>query len=140
MGGLYKIMSNFINTIDTLGEEEVYKRIVERTIDALVDDSVTKVGESAFSFCETLTTVNFPNATSIGSSAFYNCSALTTVIIGTNQTTVVTLPAYAFASTPIASGTGYIYVPDNLVNSYKTATNWSTYATQIKGISELPAE
>lgn len=33
-----------------------------------------------------------------------------------------------------------IYVPDNLVESYKTATNWSTFADQIKPISELPTE
>lgn len=38
----------------------------------------------------------------------------------------------------IANGEGYIYVPGNLVNSYKTATNWSTYANQIKPLSELP--
>ena len=38
----------------------------------------------------------------------------------------------------IATGEGYIYVPDNLVNLYKTATNWSTYANQIKPLSELP--
>ena len=31
-----------------------------------------------------------------------------------------------------------IYVPDALVNDYKAATNWSTYADRIKGISELP--
>ena len=30
-----------------------------------------------------------------------------------------------------------IYVPDNLVNSYKTATNWSTLADKIKPRSEL---
>lgn len=32
---------------------------------------------------------------------------------------------------------GYIYVPDNMVDSLKSATNWSTYATQIKPLSEL---
>ena len=31
----------------------------------------------------------------------------------------------------------YFYVPDNLVDSYKAATNWSTYANQIRPISEL---
>ena len=31
----------------------------------------------------------------------------------------------------------YFYVPDNLVNDYKAATNWSTYADQIRPISEL---
>ena len=45
----------------------------------------------------------------------------------------------AFTNTPIESGTGYIYVLDELVDSYKSATNWSTYAEQIKPISELEA-
>ena len=70
---------------------------------------------------------------------FGKCSSLTAVIIG--GTTVPTLTrSTAFATTPIASGTGYIYVPDNLVDSYKSATNWSTYATQIKPISEYVEE
>jgi hypothetical protein len=56
-----------------------------------------------------------------------------------NSTTLATLGSTnAFSNTPIASGTGYIYVPDDLVDRYKQATNWSTYASQIKGISELP--
>jgi hypothetical protein len=29
------------------------------------------------------------------------------------------------------------YVPDSLVDSYKTATNWTTYANNIKSILEL---
>jgi hypothetical protein len=28
-------------------------------------------------------------------------------------------------------------VPDNLVSSMKSSSNWSTYASQIKGVSEL---
>lgn len=39
-------------------------------------------------------------------------------------------------NTPIANGTGYIYVHDSLVDSYKAANNWSTYASQIKPLSE----
>ena len=35
---------------------------------------------------------------------------------------------------------GYIYVPDALVNSYKSASNWSNFASQIKGLSEYPAD
>lgn len=31
----------------------------------------------------------------------------------------------------------YFYVPDELVDSYKAATNWSTYADQIRPISDL---
>lgn len=38
-------------------------------------------------------------------------------------------------SNEIIGGTGYIYVPDESVDAYKTATNWSTYAAQIKPIN-----
>ena len=34
--------------------------------------------------------------------------------------------------------TGYIYVPRALVNSYKAATNWSTFASQIRAIEDYP--
>lgn len=44
----------------------------------------------------------------------------------------------AFTNTPIANGIGWIYVPTDLVNTYKTATNWSTYADQIVSIDEYP--
>lgn len=46
----------------------------------------------------------------------------------------------AFLNTTIEAGNGYIYVPDDLAAKYKVATNWATYADQIKGLSELPAE
>lgn len=32
-----------------------------------------------------------------------------------------------------------IYVPDNAVDTYKTATNWSAYADRIKPISSKPS-
>ena len=44
----------------------------------------------------------------------------------------------SFNSTPIANGLGYIYVPSNLVDTYKSATNWSNYASQIVAIGEYP--
>lgn len=44
----------------------------------------------------------------------------------------------AFKGSPIEIGLGYIYVPSNLVDTYKAATNWSTYADQIVPISEYP--
>lgn len=42
----------------------------------------------------------------------------------------------ALNNTKIKSGTGYIYVPAALVESYKTATNWSTYAAQFRAIED----
>lgn len=37
-------------------------------------------------------------------------------------------------------GIGHIYVPDALVDSFKAASGWSTYANYILPLSELPAE
>ena len=42
----------------------------------------------------------------------------------------------ALRGSKIASGTGYIYVPDNLVDSYKADSNWAALSAKIKGISE----
>ena len=49
----------------------------------------------------------------------------------------------AFNGTPISGNyttKGYVYVPDDLVDEYKSATNWATYANAIKPLSELPQE
>lgn len=40
------------------------------------------------------------------------------------------------ANSPIALGTGYIYVPEDDVESCKQRTNWIAFANQIKGINE----
>ena len=84
-----------------------------------------------------LTKVVMPNMMTIQSYAFYNCTVLETVIIGTNA--VATLKnVNCFNNTPIAKGTGYIYVPAGLVDAYKTANNWSNYASQIRAIEDYP--
>lgn len=68
---------------------------------------------------------------------FYECQVLETVIIRTSE--ICVLDSYmAFTGTPIESGTGYIYVPSALVDSYKAATNWTTYADQIRAIEDYP--
>lgn len=97
------------------------------------------IENSCFKNDTALETLDFPCVTSIKINAFENCTSLTSIIFGAE--TVATLDnSNAFTNTPIASGTGYIYVPDELVNDYKAAQNWSTYANQIKPISELPTE
>lgn len=116
----------------------IARQMVVRTITSYEDDVVEKVRDYAFYGCSALKTADFSAVTSIGNYAFQVCSALTTVILR-NTAKVATLSnANAFASTPIASGTGYIYVPRSLVDSYKTATNWSTYASQFRAIEDYP--
>ena len=123
--------------------------------------AVTYIGYNAFYGCLGLTDVNLPAATTItqyafsgcnnlkcvdlsGSAkpiintyAFQNCSKLNAVIIRSD--TVATLSdTNALTGTLIAQGLGGIYVPDDLVDTYKTATNWATYATNIYPISAYP--
>lgn len=99
----------------------------------------TSIGDYAFYCCYDLPTVTFPVATSIGTAAFRSCKALTTVIL--RAETMATLSnTNAFTSTPIASGTGYIYVPSVLIEQYKVATNWSTYAAQFRALEDYTVD
>ena len=96
------------------------------------------IGTYGFQSCSKLPSIILPNVTSIAQGAFYGCSKLASIVVGTNKTSVCSLSnANAFTNTPIANGTGFIFVPDNLVDKYKSATNWTTYSAQIKGISEF---
>ena len=64
-------------------------------------------------------------------------SKLYTLIIRAEKITYLQVRD-AFANTPIASDTGYIYVPKSLVEQYKAATNWVVYAAQIRAIEDYP--
>ena len=119
-----------MNTIELLGEEETFRNIVERKITEFEDNKIDVIGDYAFYKCNTLTNVSFPKATSIGISAFSGCSSLTTIYVGTNTSTVCTLSdTNAFKD---CTNLANIYVPAKLVDSYKSATNWSSYASKIK--------
>lgn len=84
-----------------------------------------------------LKTVDLGAATTISANAFFNCPAVDALIIRTGS--VCSLAnTNAISGTKIGSGTGYVYVPFALVNSYKAATNWSTYAAQFRAIEDYP--
>ena len=54
-----------------------------------IPDGVTSIESSAFSGCSSLTSVNIPDGvTSIGEQAFYDCSSLTSVTIGNGVTSI----------------------------------------------------
>ena len=93
-------------------------------------------GGSAFIDDTSLEAVDFPALDVIWERAFSGCTALKTVVLRLNRVCQLKT-ADVFNNTPIENGTGYIYVPDNLVDQYKSANNWSTYASQIKPISEF---
>ena len=87
---------------------------------------ITAIESLTFRKCENLAIVDLPNVTSIGAQAFYS-SGINSLILRSD--TVCTLEnADAFYFTPIENGTGYIYVPSSLVDSYKNFDGWSVYA------------
>ena len=115
---------------------------------------------SMFQGCSSLTTIPSLDTSSVTNMAymFYHCSSLTTIppidtssvtyvgymFEGCSVLTSVTFEcddvrpyvATMFYSTPIASGNGYIFVPDNLVQAYRTAEGWLTHASVIYGHSD----
>lgn len=95
----------------------------------------TIIRSNAFERCSSLTKLDFPLVSRINSGAFAYCTALKSLVL--RNETVCTLDAVAILSTcPIADGTGYIYVPSALIESYKAAANWSTYANQFRNLEE----
>ena len=117
----------------------------------IILQNVQSVDEFSLGYCNELSVVCLPNLRSINSSySFYKDYSLTHLII-TQEDTICTLSSsstfsngcYHFTGTkydpynPNGDKDGYIYVPDSLVEQYKSATNWSKWADQIKGLSEL---
>ena len=87
----------------------------------------------AFGSCSSLTSASFPKASVIYPNAFQYCRMLSTLIL--NGSYMCTLSnSNAFTTTPIASGTGYIYVPASLVATYQSATNWAYFSSVIRAI------
>lgn len=97
---------------------------------------VTALNNYAMQGCSSLETLEFQQKMSTQGAVWNNCSKLTKLIL--RSTTMCGLAnKNCFNNTPIANGTGFIYVPDDLVDTYKANTNWSNFASQIKGLSEL---
>ena len=113
-----------------------------------------------FYYCQALEEAVFPKVSSLNSGVFNNCTNLTKIDLGgaitrlssafmanaskvsalilRGVTTVPTLGTSAFTSSTIKSGTGYVYVPKELEATFKVASNWSTYASQIRAIEDYP--
>ncbi|MGN0568791.1 MAG: leucine-rich repeat protein [Acutalibacteraceae bacterium] len=100
---------------------------------------ITTVPSGCLRSCTKLERVDLGAATSIVRTAFTDSTALETLIIRTETLCTIADASVTLRGSKIAAGTGYIYVPDDLVDSYKAETNWVVFADQIKGLSELEA-
>ena len=118
--------------------------------------SITQIPQYAFSSCKSLYDIEIPSTvTSIGQNAFNGCHSLSKITIPSNVTSIA---AYAFSycyglreihlnpTTPPTlsnsnaftglNGNCIIYVPrstnQTVLDAYKTASNWSTYASKMQ--------
>ena len=90
----------------------------------------TIVGNSAFFNCSSLSQISLPMCSYIDSGAFYRCRSLSITTIGYSGICNL-ISSGAFNGTQITSSIGSIYVTASLVDSYKSASNWSYFSTQI---------
>ena len=121
----------------------------------LENTKVTSIDQYVFRYCTSLAEITFPaSLTSIGAFAFQGCK-LSHIILPEGVTSIsnyafdisslqyirieATTPPTLESTNAIPSTIGAIYVPDESVAAYQAATNWSSFASKIKGISEMPA-
>ena len=89
--------------------------------------------DAAFSNCTALKIVDLPSATRIGARPFNYISSVMALILRAPTVANLSLAEWGY-SCGFCTSTGYIYVPSALVESYRTATNWSTSADRFRGI------
>lgn len=94
-----------------------------------IPDSIKSIGASMFQYCSSLSAIAIPDSvTSIGNNAFLNCYG-----VGEYHMKSPTPPSLsgvnAFENIPTDC---VIYVPIGSLETYKAATNWSTYAGHMQ--------
>lgn len=133
---------NISNVTDMAHMFNYAQNAIELDLSGLNTSKVTTL-ENTFSNMTKLTKLNLSgwNTSSIKATLnmFNGTKNLTTLII--DSPTVFKLAnSSSLTNSAISNGKCIIYVPDDLVNSYKSANYWSAYPNQIKGLSELPEE
>ena len=104
---------------------------------------VTGVQSECFSNCSTLATLSFPNLQTINNSAFVYAFALTKLYI-LSDTMVKLSASNAFNYSPISRSSytgsfGSVFVKYGLLDSYKSSTNWVTYADRLAAVVPFSA-
>lgn len=108
---------------------------------------VERIETYTFGQCNSLIRVDLGAANYLGSNAFSYCSNLRALIIRTTDFCTMSnknalTGCYHILGTtnviynPEGLADGFIYVPDELVNTYKLNSVWGNFADQIKPLSE----
>lgn len=143
----------FVNTRDTIGDQATIDGLVEHSLTELKEDGigivesyacykntglqsvelpgVSQIKANAFDACSNLEVVKLggegsSNSLSIAASVFNACSKLKHLVI--DRPAMATLAATsALTGTLIEKGEGAVYVPENLVPTYKANSVWKNY-------------
>ena len=100
----------------------------------VIPSSVTRIEGSAFGGCSSLESIVIPSSVVyIGGFAFGECSSLVEVIVNSQTPPELYYNSAAGEYTSfIKNAPGRLFkVPSGSVNTYKAATGWSYYATEI---------
>lgn len=115
----------------TTAENEVFR---QSGITLLIAPILNSIPQSFLNRCTNLTGVYVGNISSVGRYACEGAAAMKSFVL--NNVNVATLQyTDSFTNTSCS-----IYVPDVSVDAYKAASGWSTYASRIKGISQLATD
>ena len=99
-----------------------------------IPDSVTKIGSRAFANCSSLTSVTIPDSvTEIGNYAFFSCDSLTSVYCKATTPPVALIFDFLWCAFDGNASGRKIYVPMESVEAYKSAEWWGGYADAIVG-------
>lgn len=100
-----------------------------------INGAITEIADRAFIIASKLLEITIPaTVTKIGDYAFYYCDNAKVTILADTPPTIGSRTFYASSSSaPLA-----IYVPADSVDAYKSATNWSSIASRIHSIEEMP--
>jgi hypothetical protein len=110
--------------------------LLNNNLSKITVDSSVKALDAYSLYNKNLTEVRIKSATAIGLQALALNPSLYHVIIETNS--VCSLGDEALMATSVGAGAGWIYVPSDLVDSYKSS--WVDYADQIVSLDEYPKE
>lgn len=140
-----------LDTSNVTNMEDMFNNCSELTTLPLLNTSKVTNMDSMFYMCQKLTRIEISKLADSNSSFAYLCYSLKTLIIRTMDT-IPSLLSTAFTNCYHFYGTvnatynpdglkdGRIYVPDDKVESLKTATNWSVFADIIVPLSTYVEE
>lgn len=125
-------MSDFINTIDVLGDEVVCAKMIDGTLTEFKDNVITSMRDNAFNTCGELTVIDLPSLTSIRGTSFGDCTKLKALIL--RSPTMCTLEYTSYA------GPAYIYVPATLIESYKVDNMWKSGSSKFRALEDYTVD